>query len=229
MTLRLTSLVEPLAKPDHGRGVPLPARSAYYLAGVQLDRRPGRRHAGQLGHDRPHALGEGVGVLLAALTARRSAAEFFAALLGNREALLRPLADELPLLLRQSGEQVQDERVNVGAKLSDDERHPVRHQPRDKMHPFRGLELPGGLDGGRELRSAVERVRALARLDLLEGPGDRVTLGLGKTGNGLALGLQAEAAAALALRRNPDVGDRLHSLPLGSKHLNERRGVIYSP
>jgi hypothetical protein len=99
--------------------VPLAARRAGDLPPVQLRRRLVRRHVGKLGEDRPHAPGEGVGFLLAALTARGPAAELPAALFGNREALLRPLADELPLLLRQRGEQVQDERVNVGAKLGD--------------------------------------------------------------------------------------------------------------
>ena len=48
--------------------------------------------------------------------------------LCSREGLPGPCGDQRALLLGQCGEQVQHERVNVGPKLSDQERHPVGHE-----------------------------------------------------------------------------------------------------
>ena len=71
----------------------------------------------------------------------------------------------------------------------------------------RGLELPGGGQGGGELRPAIERVGALARLDLAEGLGQGVAFGLGKAGERGLLRFEAEAGASLAGGRNAGVGD----------------------
>ena len=60
---------------------------------------------------------------------------------------------------------------------------------------------------GGELRAAVERVRALARLDLSELGGDLEALGLGEAGDGGALGVEPEPRAALLARADPVVGD----------------------
>ena len=62
------------------------------------------------------------------------AAERDAARLSGRQGLRGAPADERALLLRQRGEQVQDEGVNVGAEISDQERHPMNHQARDEMY-----------------------------------------------------------------------------------------------
>ena len=70
------------------------------------------------------------------------------------------------------------------------------------------LALPAGLgQGGGELRAAVERVGALARLDLSEFGGDLETLSLGKAGDGGALGVEPEPRAALLASADPVVGD----------------------
>ena len=79
---------EPLPQPDHRYRVPLAAGRAGDLTPVQFRGRRSRRQSGQLLHDRPHALGQRGRFLLAALAARRPAAEFLAARLGRGEALL---------------------------------------------------------------------------------------------------------------------------------------------
>ena len=56
------------------------------------------------------------------------------ALLGDRKPFLGVLADKGALLLGESGKQMQDERIGIGAKLGDDERHLMRHQPGNEMH-----------------------------------------------------------------------------------------------
>ncbi len=64
------------------------------------------------------------------------------------DALVRS-ATQLAFLLDQRGTAVQDERVDVCAKLGDDGRHLVRHQFQDEMHvaaesigPSRGIAGP---------------------------------------------------------------------------------------
>jgi hypothetical protein len=52
----------------------------------------------------------------------------------RRKRLTRARGYECALLLGQSGEQVQDERVNIRPKLSDQEGHFVGHEPRDEVH-----------------------------------------------------------------------------------------------
>jgi hypothetical protein len=54
-------------------------------------------------------------------------------LAAARPALVR-CEMSAPLLLRQRGEQVEDEGVNFDAKLRNDERHAVDHQARNQMH-----------------------------------------------------------------------------------------------
>jgi hypothetical protein len=71
---------------------------------------------------------------------------------------------------------MQHERVGVGAKLGNDERNPMSHQPADEMHVSgqpvelgdddRTLHLAGSLQRRVELWSAVERISAFAGLDL---------------------------------------------------------------
>ena len=72
----------------HRRRVPLAAACSIYLARVQLRHRLRSPTARQLGQNRAHARGEGVGLALAALAARRPAAEPLAALPGDRQPLL---------------------------------------------------------------------------------------------------------------------------------------------
>ncbi len=61
-------------------------------------------------------------------------AELLAAGSGRGEALLGPLRDECALLLRQRGEQVQQERINVAAQLGRDKRHLVNREAGNEMH-----------------------------------------------------------------------------------------------
>jgi hypothetical protein len=51
-----------------------------------------------------------------------------------RKRRFGPNADERALFLSESGEQVQDERIDVGAEFGDYKRHLVSHQAADEMH-----------------------------------------------------------------------------------------------
>ena len=78
------------------------------------------------------------------------------------------------LLLCKRGEQVQDERVHIRAKLGDNEWHPLCHQAGDEMDvAAQTVELGDGNgattaaslgERGGKLWSEVKRVRALAGL-----------------------------------------------------------------
>ncbi len=96
---------------------------------------------------------------------------------------------------------MQHERVGIGAKLRGDEWHPRGHQPGDEGdvagQPIELGDNDGaarilcGRQGCRELRPAFQRIRALARLDLDELPGNPETLALAELGDGTSLRLQA--------------------------------------
>ena len=100
---------------------------------------------------------------------------------------------------------MQQERLDVRAEIGDQERRLVRHEAADEMHIARepvelcygdGARLPvaaGASQGGGELRAAVERVGALARLDLDMLGDDLEALGGGEPGDGSALRVTAEA------------------------------------
>jgi hypothetical protein len=53
---------------------------------------------------------------------------------GSCQGFGSALADKRALFLRQRSEQVQDERINVRAEISDQERRPTNHQARDEMN-----------------------------------------------------------------------------------------------
>jgi hypothetical protein len=59
--------------------------------------------------------------------------ELHAARLRRCQRRLRPCANHRPLFLSKRSEQVQDERVYVRAKLSDNERYAVRYNRRERM------------------------------------------------------------------------------------------------
>jgi hypothetical protein len=113
---------------------------------------------------------------------------------------------------------VQDEWIDVGAKLGDNEGHAMCHQTTDEVDIARQpVELaddhwPFGLachlDRGGE--PAVEGVGALPNLVLLEGAGDLEIFGLGEAGDRLCLRGKPVAAPSLPLGRDrdPNVGDR---------------------
>ncbi len=69
--------------------------------------------------------------------------------------------------------------------------------------------VPAGLgESGGELRAALDRVGALAGLDLDELADDLVTLGGCESGNRGALGIDPETRAALLASADPEVGDQ---------------------
>jgi hypothetical protein len=75
---------------------------------------------------------------------------------------------------------------------------------------------PGGQRCG-ELRPTIESISAFAGFDLHELANDLKIFCLGKPGDGVALGFDAEARSTLAGRGNAVVGDGLlHSDKLGS-------------
>jgi hypothetical protein len=84
------------------------------------------------------------------------------------------------LLLRQCRIEMQHERICVGAKLCDDERHALRHQPGNEGYVARktielgnqdrALLLAGSGQRCGELRPSIEGVCTFARFDLGESP-----------------------------------------------------------
>lgn len=115
-----------------------------------------------------------------------------------------------PLLLGERSVDVQHEGVRVGAQLGDDERHTLRHQPRDERHIAReAIELRRHHGGLRPLRlrqriaqhrSAIERIGPLAGFDLGQLADQFQGLGGHEAVHGFTLRLEAQAA--LALRRD---------------------------
>src|SRR5690348_6409528 len=61
------------------------------------------------------------------------ASELHAARFRSRQSHFGPRGDQRAFFLRQRREQVQNERVNVWPKLSDEKRHPVCHETRYEM------------------------------------------------------------------------------------------------
>src|SRR5271166_583807 len=115
---------------------------------------------------------------------------------------------------------MEHERIHVRPKFGDEERDVVRHQAGNETDiAAEPIELGDGDwtefpmpascgQGGGELRAAIERVRALARLDLDMLGDDLKVLGLGEAGDGGALGVNAEPRAALLASANPVVSDQ---------------------
>jgi hypothetical protein len=102
---------------------------------------------------------------------------------------------------------VQQERIDVGTQLGDDELDALRHQATDEVNVAaepvqlgdrdRALAMLGLSQRGSQLRAASKRVGTFAGLDLDELTGQLEALGLGEPGNGLALRFQSEARATL--------------------------------
>ncbi len=110
---------------------------------------------------------------------------------------------EPTLLLRESSVKMQHERIGIGSQLSNNERHPLRHQPemkatsRDSRSSFATttghLALRAASRGRREVRAPVERVHTLARFHLNELTDDRHAFRFGETSDSGALGFDAVA------------------------------------
>jgi hypothetical protein len=81
-----------------------------------------------------------------------------------------------------------------------DERDLVYHQATDEVHIARRSSLA-------TIPAAIQRVRALAALNLHKLAGDRVALLLSEPRDGFGLGFQAQAATTLPGRRDADVAD----------------------
>ena len=144
--------------------------------------------------------------------------------LAGGERGLRPLGDQPPLLLGERGIEVQHEGIGIGAKLGDDERHALRHQPGDEGdiagEPVELGDDDGALaDSGRgqrggELRAPIERIAALAGLDLGELAEEGESFAFGEAGDHGSLGLDSEPGAALPGGGDAIVGDcRFHVAP----------------
>jgi hypothetical protein len=113
---------------------------------------------------------------------------------------------------------MQHEWVRVGAELGDDERHSLRHQPRNEMYVAgeaielgdndRTFRLAGLRKRAAELWTAVKSVGALSGLDLNMLADELDRFGLGEALNGGFLGLDPQSALALSGRGNPVVSDR---------------------
>jgi hypothetical protein len=122
----------------------------------------------------------------------------------------RPRCNHRSLLLCKRGEQVQDERVHIRAKLGDNEWHPLCHQAGDEMNvAAQTVELGDGngattaaslRERGGKLWSAVKRVRALAGFYFDELSENLEVLSHRKARKRLTLRFEAEAGAALRLR-----------------------------
>lgn len=176
-----------------------------------------------LSDDRQHVDGEGIRIGLdrgdaerAGLPEVRPVAEHGPLRFLRGKGGLGPGRDHPALLLGQGGIDVQHEGVGVPAELGDDEGHPLRHQAGDERHiPRQAIELgdhdgapqlAGSGEGLGELRPAIEGVDPLAGLDLIEHLDDLEPLAVHELGDSLALIREAEAALALSVRRDADIG-----------------------
>lgn len=135
-----------------------------------------------------------------------------AAALGRLQGVAGADADLLPLVFGEGGQQVHHELVGVGV-VDGLEIHPAFHQVGDEGHiaaqtvklgdDEQGL-LPAALgQGGQKLQALV----LAAALDLGVMGGDLVTLPVGEQADRFLLGLQAQAAFALAVGGHAVVGD----------------------
>ncbi len=129
------------------------------------------------------------------------------ALLGRLKARRGTLRDHAPLLLGKGCVDVQRERIDVAPQCGHQEGNALHHQIgderdiarqavkfRDSHMAFRFLRC---LQRSAQLRPALERIAALARLDLSEINQDLKALSLGKRDDSAPLRPEAKAAPAL--------------------------------
>jgi hypothetical protein len=84
----------------------------------------------------------------------------------------------------------------------------------------RAFQPAGQLESRGKLRPAVERVSALASLDLGESIYDVAALCFGEPGNSIALSFEAKPRGALLLGADPDIGDDLLHSSATHKQVN---------
>ena len=210
MTLSLRGLM-PQQDVAHGGGVPLPTARRMDATGVQgvgngrIAGRAGRSDLLHDGHDIGREARSDPAVAHGGLGGRGrqigAVAQQRALRLLPRQRRPGALADKRALFLGQGGVDVQHERIAVDAELSDDERHPVRHQAADEVHvagqPIELRHRDGALRfagvGQRrgELRAPLEGIAALAGLDLQVFADQFQAFGCGKAGDDVALRLDA--------------------------------------
>src|SRR5271169_3370798 len=133
------------------------------------------------------------------------------------EGGLSPGGNQSPLFLGERRVKMQHERVRVGAELGNDERHPLRHQPRNEMHVSgeaielrnydRTFRLASLRKRAAELGTTVESVGALAGFDLDMLAYEIDPFGLGEALDSGLLGLDPQSALALSGRGNQVVSD----------------------
>src|SRR4051812_38743232 len=121
-------------------------------------------------------------------------------------ALVRS-GNQPPFLLSERRIEVEHEGIGVAAEFSDNERHPLCHQPCHKCHITRqavrlrdqDATLPCfcGSKRGCQLWPAIERIRAFAGLGLHEFSDDGELFGFGEALDRCALRLDPETRALL--------------------------------
>ena len=168
--------------------------------------------------DRQDAGGEPVGLVPQHLGADRrallriGAAQLRAACLGGVQGGLGALADHLARVLGHGGEDVDGEPVGL-RHVHGDKFHAGLHQPADKMDVARqpvelgdqqrGFMFPAGIERGGELWAVV----LPAALDLGKALDYEFPVAAQGDTDGLLLGFQSKAAAALAGGRDAKIGD----------------------
>jgi hypothetical protein len=112
---------------------------------------------------------------------------------------------------------MQHARIRISAQFCHDEGRLMGHQTADEMdvatepvqlgHDDRRLVLLRFLERRRQLWPTIERIGALAGLNLFEGLDQVVAFGLREACQSRLLGLQTKTRFALPCRRYADVGD----------------------
>jgi hypothetical protein len=129
--------------------------------------------------------------------------------LPGGEGGLGSFRDHTPLLLGQSGIEVQHERIGISTEFGHNERDALDHQASNEgniaresvelRHNDRALELSGKGEGGCQLWASIKSIRVRSGFDLGELLDDHNVLGFSEAGNGSALGLNAKARSTLPL------------------------------
>jgi len=136
---------------------------------------------------------------------------------------------------------VQHKWVGVGAEFGDDERHPLRHKPRNEMHVAgEAIELrnddgtfrfasPG--ERAAEFWTAVESVGAFASLDFDMLPDEIDPFGFSEALDGGFLGLDPQSTLALSGRGNAVISDCVahNGRPDSSRKLSDTRRLARPP
>ena len=169
-------------------------------------------------HQWAYSISEAMGVCLANSAGLSQggqgvrAAQLLAACFGSRERLAGALADKLPLVLSDSGENMQGKPVCVG-HIAGDKLHATLHQSRDKVNIARQPVEPGNNKHCLVSAALSERFGQLGAVNLAPAfylcvfSEDRAAP-TGIVVGGSALGVEAQTATSLSVGRNTVVGDK---------------------